>query len=61
MKNFINYSIRNNIWGNFYGYANGKKVISFAETSQHTQEENARIWLDKMEDLDREVNDNQAT
>lgn len=40
-------SIRQNVWGNWYGYIGGKKVEWFLEDAGTTQEQNAKAWLAK--------------
>ena len=37
-----------NIYGNWYGYINGDRVASFANTNEYTQEQRAEQWLAEM-------------
>jgi hypothetical protein len=37
--------IARNAWDNWYGYEGTRRVISFANTSQGTQEQHATAWL----------------
>jgi hypothetical protein len=37
--------IKQNIYGNWYGYLGNKRVMEFGETSEFTQEQNAQRWL----------------
>lgn len=41
--------IRQNAWGNWYGYEGRKKVKDFAKTATHSQEEHARAWVEERE------------
>lgn len=37
--------IRENIWGNWYGYEGTRRVIEFANTPEFTAEFRANFWL----------------
>ena len=37
--------IKQNVYGNWYGYLGSKRVIEFGETAEYTQEQNAQRWL----------------
>jgi hypothetical protein len=42
-------TIRQTVWGNWYGYIGGKKVIDFMNTSTAGQEEQAIAWKKQQE------------
>lgn len=37
--------IKQNVWGNWYGYLGSRKVIAFADGPENTMEQEAQIWL----------------
>jgi hypothetical protein len=37
--------IRENVWGNWYGYVSGRKVMPFFSTPDTSQEEEAWDWF----------------
>ncbi len=37
--------IKQNVWGNWYGYEGGRRVKEFAESVEWTAEQNAERWL----------------
>lgn len=43
--------IKQNAWGNWYGYLGNKKVASFSNTPTETMEEQAQAWLKENTDL----------
>ena len=47
-KSFLsgNRRIRQNVWGNWYGYIGTRKVQWFFDNSFGTQEEHAKRWLE---------------
>lgn len=38
--------IKQNQWGNWYGYENNRKAIYFANTPTHSQQQQAEYWLE---------------
>lgn len=42
--------IKENVWGNWYGYEGTRRVISFSESAFASQEELANEWLNHQED-----------
>ncbi len=45
----MKYRIKQNAWGNWYGYKGTRKVESFSSSPYESQEEQALRWLDCME------------
>jgi len=43
--------IKQNAWGNWYGYLGNKKVESFSNTPTETMEQQAQVWLAANTDL----------
>ena len=41
--------IKQNAWGNWYGYEGSKRVNAFAETPEYSMEQNAERWRDGIE------------
>ena len=41
--------IRQNAWGNWYGYEGKRRVKAFAETPEYSMEQNAERWRDGLE------------
>ncbi len=41
----MRYRIRENRWGNWYGYAGRKRVEMFFASPEKSQEQSAREWL----------------
>jgi len=39
------FSIRQNVWDNWYGYKSGRRVIGFVNTPTETMEQQAQRWL----------------
>jgi len=39
------HKVRENQWGNWYGYRGRRRVMEFANTSEFTAEQNAYRWL----------------
>ena len=37
--------IKQNVWGNWYGYEGTRRVITFGEDAQYTQEQKAERWV----------------
>jgi len=37
--------IRQNVWGNWYGYAGARRVVEFANMPEFGAEEDANHWL----------------
>jgi len=38
-------TIRQNVWGNWYGYRSGRRVESFFNSAEESQEQAAQRWL----------------
>ena len=42
--------IKQNAWGNWYGYEGKRRVKAFAETPEYSMEQNAERWRDNREE-----------
>jgi len=38
--------IKQNVWGNWYGYIGSKRAEAFFNTPEHSMEQNAKMWRD---------------
>lgn len=41
----LSFSVRQNVWGNWHGYAGNRNVKTFSGSSCFSQEDNAKRWL----------------
>ena len=41
--------IKQNVWGNWYGYEGSKRVKAFCETPEYSMEQNAERWRNGIE------------